>query len=591
MMTHWFKRGVALLGLAGLLTAPALAAYPEYYGVNNTNADASPTPQQSRINNYLYQPEQINLLPTDRLVKVLRTDQKNLVNDYVTKTIPVKNATIREMRNVVRRMVALEGGRAEAIRNKETGENYIQVIAPDYMIPYLEDAVRGLDVKWLKEYWDGAADIYVKMQHREASLVDSIAANYAGTEGFSRLDSTNNALSRFDEVYRNEKYVEAVKMVDIPENEVELEVKVYEVQASNDLKIGVDYIAWQNGPGRNLWSFATQGYKDVQRARGYTSVYDPFVDARAYVPSDSKKKIADFDGRESYRSVDYLLTSSFVDFLQAKGNARVINEQKLLLVSSNPGTIAATTQVTAFVNNLNDLDTVTPGMQPSAIVRYNDNVLGETVFVDKNGNGKLDAGEKVIKGKSVAKDHDVLPGDEVPVGSAPSAVALPVPDYGRTLEYKSVGEVGMGMVLRPYVGLESMELEIAMGLGDENGIAPSGQPIINTRTVSTTVRLLDGQPFVFAGLTRKHDIKNTNKAPWLGSIPVLGYLFGGEQDTKRDNDIVIVITPKFHLATEVNLSTPPRVKTLDMMISNDCCPQQGAPTLRFGYDQWLLDKS
>jgi type II secretory pathway component GspD/PulD (secretin) len=184
-----------------------------------------------------------------------------------------------------------------------------------------------------------------------------------------------------------------------------------------------------------------------------------------------------------------------------------------------------------------------------------------------------------------------LPGDEVPVGSAPSAVALPVPDYGRTLEYKSVGEVGMGMVLRPYVGLESMELEIAMGLGDENGIAPSGQPIINTRTVSTTVRLLDGQPFVFAGLTRKHDIKNTNKAPWLGSIPVLGYLFGGEQDTKRDNDIVIVITPKFHLATEVNLSTPPRVKTLDMMISNDCCPQQGAPTLRFGYDQWLLDKS
>src|SRR5205814_5709929 len=128
-----------------------------------------------------------------------------------------------------------------------------------------------------------------------------------------------------------------------------------------------------------------------------------------------------------------------------------------------------------------------------------------------------------------------------------------------------VGQIGMSLSLTPYVGLESMELEISLDMGDLNGVAPSGTPIINTRTVDTTVRLLDGQPFVLAGLTRRHDVRGAAKAPWLGSIPIVGYLVGGETTTKRRNDIVVVVKPYFHLATEVNLATPPRIKTLDLL--------------------------
>lgn len=616
-MKHWINRGTALLALVGLFAAPALASYPENYDVQNTNGDTSPSPRESRINNYINQDEQINLLPTDGLVKVLRTDQKVLVNDFITRTFPVRHATVRELRNVVRRMVAIEGGRAEALINKDTKEAYIQVVAPEYMMPYLADAIASLDVQWLKEYWDGAADIYLKVQHREAALVDRIASNYAGTEGFSNVDTTNNALRRFDEIYRNEKYVEAVKLVDIPCNQVELEVKIYEVAASNDLKIGVDWVAWQNGPGKHLWEFAVAGYKDSQRARGYTSAYDPFVNAGREVSSSDMERISKFDGSESYASVNYLMTSNFVDFLQSKGEARVINEQKLMLCSANTGNISALSQVVAITNNLNELNSVYNEytgriIQPSSIVRYNGPegadgpnpargphvspvyadalAKGKTaLLVDKNFNGKLDKGEVVIIDGTAYDHDDILPGDEAPVSdSYPSSVRVG-PTYDRQVDYRNVGQVGLSLELTPFVGLESMELAIDLELGDLNGIAPSGVPIINTRTVNTTVRLLDGQPYVLAGLTKKNDIKSSTKAPWLGSIPVLGYLFGGETTVKRSTDLVVVITPRFNLSNSINLATPPRVKTLDMMLEGKDCPPQGAPSLTFGYDQWLLD--
>ena len=64
------------------------------------------------------------------------------------------------------------------------------------------------------------------------------------------VDTTNNAVRHYDEEYRNKNYAEGAKLVDIPPNQVLLDVKMYEVNANNDTKIGVDYINWKNGPGR-----------------------------------------------------------------------------------------------------------------------------------------------------------------------------------------------------------------------------------------------------------------------------------------------------------------------------------------------------
>jgi type II secretory pathway component GspD/PulD (secretin) len=131
-----------------------------------------------------------------------------------------------------------------------------------------------------------------------------------------------------------------------------------------------------------------------------------------------------------------------------------------------------------------------------------------------------------------------------------------------------------------------MELAVDLDIGELGGVTPAGTPIINTRTVATTVRLLDGQPFVLASLSQRQGDESTAKAPWLGSLPLVGYLAGGEQRMARRRDLVITITPRFILASEHEMERSPRVQTLDLIVEGE--RDQGAPRLTWGFDQWLV---
>jgi type II secretory pathway component GspD/PulD (secretin) len=530
MIRKWITRGLPVLGLLGLLVMPAFAGYDESDGtVQRRDGDLSPSVRKSHINNYIAQDEQINVTPLDGVVKVLRTDEKVLVNDYVVKVFPIRNADRREIRDVLRALTSLEGGRAEVFQDKQgSGLSYAEIMAPKFMMPYVEDAIKALDVDWLRSYDDGAGDFYVKMQHRRAADVNRIAEVTAGDSGFSVVDTTNNALRRFDEPYRGEKFANTAALVDIPANQVMLTVKMYEVSASNDLKLGLDYINWKKGPGSNLFRFAEAGYSAEQRAQNQTSRYDPFLGFQILPVTSSKENVLDVAAHESYRAVNYLIPSSFVDFLQTKGQARVISTAEMMLTSTHRGVVSTDNQTLALVNM-----------------------------------------EEV--------------GD---------------------LCYKNVGSTGIHLELIPYVGLESMELDVDLGIGEESSdyfwndgysggavsdsitaVTPAGLPIINTRTLHTTVRLLDGQPFAIAGLCQVNESEQTAKMPFFGSLPVIGYLFGGETDTKRHSDLVITITPKFYLSSQVNIAKPPVIDTMDVILQTG---QQPGSDLEWGFDMWKI---
>lgn len=69
-------------------------------------------------------------------------------------------------------------------------------------------------------------------------------------------------------------------------------------------------------------------------------------------------------------------------------------------------------------------------------------------------------------------------------------------------------------------------------------------PIINRRSVSTTVHVKDGKTIVIGGLVQQETIDRVNKIPGLSSIPVMGYLFQTTQRQTRDAEVVIFISPK-----------------------------------------------
>ncbi len=572
-MMNTRKIGLSIMLLA--LAAPAWPiGFPEFEDIQATQADPSPIPAISNINDYTQQNDRLDVSPDDGVVKVLRTDQKILVQDYVTAVFPLANVHRREIRNVMRRVTAMEGGRAEVFQDKSTNESFLQVIAPRFMIPYLRQAVAGLDEPWVREYTTGANSLYARMLHRPAAAVDRIAASYAGNQGFSVIDRTNNAVHRYDEIYRNEEYARAVALVDIPCNMVELRVRVYELAVADDLKLGLDYLAWANGPGRQLFIFAEEGARARQRARGATSIFDPFADARATVPTSELVTVVDTELRAGYRAANFLLTSNFVDFLETRRQARVINEQTLLLCSANTGEVGTQDQVLAQVVTPQQVNDTEVG--PFFLQRENRpaNPADGTgaagrIFIDVDGDGLFNPAVDTVL---AANDWPRRP---------------TLADSERRLDYRNAGTVGLNMRLTPFVGIESMELAVDLELGELNGVAPNGTPIINTRTVATTVRLLDGQPYVIAGLRRRNHADSTARMPGLGALPGLGWVFGGEQRLGRRQDIVVTIEPRFILASQHTQALAPRVEQLGLIVDGRL--PQGAAPLQLGYDQWLLD--
>ena len=109
-------RAAAVTGLMLTTGLPGLmAASPDYATDVRFNSRPSPSRQESNINNYIYQQEEITLHEESGLVKVLRTDQKAVVNDFVTINIELENASPRELRALARIIARKEGGDADVL--------------------------------------------------------------------------------------------------------------------------------------------------------------------------------------------------------------------------------------------------------------------------------------------------------------------------------------------------------------------------------------------------------------------------------------------------------------------------------------------
>ena len=69
-------------------------------------------------------------------------------------------------------------------------------------------------------------------------------------------------------------------------------------------------------------------------------------------------------------------------------------------------------------------------------------------------------------------------------------------------------------------------------------------PQIDTRTVSTSVDLKEGESLILAGLLTDEMKKNIQKIPLLGDIPILGAIFRSTRDELTEKELAFFITPK-----------------------------------------------
>lgn len=69
-------------------------------------------------------------------------------------------------------------------------------------------------------------------------------------------------------------------------------------------------------------------------------------------------------------------------------------------------------------------------------------------------------------------------------------------------------------------------------------------PVVDTRTVRTSVDLREGESLILAGLLDEETKKNIQKIPLLADIPIFGALFRNTHDEITQRELVFFITPK-----------------------------------------------
>jgi len=81
-------------------------------------------------------------------------------------------------------------------------------------------------------------------------------------------------------------------------------------------------------------------------------------------------------------------------------------------------------------------------------------------------------------------------------------------------------------------------------LSSISGTGFGGLPTFGSRSISTVIRLKDGETNMLAGLIRDEERTSFATIPGLGDIPVLGRLFGYNRKETTETDIILTLTPR-----------------------------------------------
>jgi general secretion pathway protein D len=146
----------------------------------------------------------------------------------------------------------------------------------------------------------------------------------------------------------------------------------------------------------------------------------------------------------------------------------------------------------------------------------------------------------------------ILIGDRVPVitsnpvASIATGTATATNTTATSVQYLDVGlklDVEPNIYLDDEVGIK-VNLEVSNIVKEVSGSSGTLAYQIGTRSVQTVLRLKDGETQVLAGLISDEDRNSAQKIPGLGDLPILGRLFGTNNDNKRKTEIVLSITPR-----------------------------------------------
>ncbi|MEO7135029.1 MAG: hypothetical protein ABI024_12500 [Vicinamibacterales bacterium] len=173
---------------------------------------------------------------------------------------------------------------------------------------------------------------------------------------------------------------------------------------------------------------------------------------------------------------------------------------------------------------------------PSAVVRFLESDSQTKVLAKPNLRG--------VEGQKLSLNL----GEDVPV---PSTTFTPLAGSGvgssplTSFGYRTIGII-VDMTPRvTYDGDVILEITVENSArGQDSNIAGQNLPSFFSRKVSTKLRLRDGDSNLLAGLLREDERKALTGFPGIMRLPIVKQLFSNNDNTIRQTDIVMLLTPR-----------------------------------------------
>lgn len=380
------------------------------------------------------------------------------------------------------------------------------------------------------------------------------------------------------------KYIEKMlKEYDCAYPEIRAKITVYELDAENDTKLGLDFQAWKNNDGID---FFNTGGRFMRNAN---------ADAlfRGAGPSDT-----------TFFNFNPKWNTKYLDFLTSKGKAKVVLSSEISVRNGEEAKLERFSQFFyASQEKAEDKSYDVKGSAPTelstativgtdrrgnSIIASAGSTVTATFMTDQNGLNaeyllRAKNGSFSINGNNVGKSVRAMEIDNTVVDLTVDGKIVAA--KSNKTELAPDDRYGFSMAITPSIGGQATKLKVEIENSSLIGYTSDGSPRIQSGAKIATDFMISnsGSRLVIGGIEKKDVVRVSGGLPLLKDLPLLGWLFSTESESTKRSQMVVVaeIVPTSGIDAD-------SAKFIDSVKSS---LGEAGETNSFGYRQFGIDKT
>ena len=496
------------------------------------------------------------------------------------------------------------------------GTNILLVSAEDYRFETNEDGM-GIDdiIKFLDRpkitSSSGSKDLFYYPIYRSAEQLAEMVSNVGAVTNHDKLefygqgqdrlyaDKELNMLYCFIPAYSQKNILETLKKYDKPLPMARIKYTVYELYAENDGKLGLDFQAWKNNQGADVF----------QAGLNYRNNWSATWDGGMTNNKNNSTKFLNFNPKWNTRYLDFLVT---------KGKGRIFTAGSILVRNGKKAEIERKTGIftvksedneKTFVMNqyqvlnyagtgsITDLKAYNKDNKPINIEGSGSaNVLVlRSPYLEGSANSDV---YKIVLENIVGEVYFTEDGEKISSSGIYATHLIGINSWNDDVEqrYTSKSKIfktetadgfGFEMNITPRINTTASTFKVDIKNTSLIGWNSDGSPRLSNSSVNTKIQVSNNKnKFVIGGIGKSTVVRSVSGLPFLRKLPVLGFIFGSESESTKKSRLVVVaevekVAPRSTISATV---TPQLYKATNL--TNKAAGESNS----YGFDQYLLDK-